>query len=260
MKVIKRSLAVLAFVGLSSFAFADNLAWVAAGSQNFGTIDLNTGSFSQISSLGFMPSGLGELGNTVYTTAQGGTTLYSIDTNNGTLHSIGNSSLSFYAFGSTNTGLYMVDTVGGLWNINPATGQSTFIGSTLLNMGTNSVGMSTGSNVLYIALASNVYTINTVTGQATYVGNSGSTDFGALVSSHGSLFASSIIAPNAIYSFNGSSGATSFLADTTLPDYAFGLAPMVPEPATWGLFGTAGLFAAAFIWKRRRTASAETLG
>ncbi|HEX4168248.1 MAG TPA: PEP-CTERM sorting domain-containing protein [Bryobacteraceae bacterium] len=235
------------------------MAWVADQSQNFGSVDLNTGASTTISSLGFIAAGLGEIGSTVYTGPEGGTTLYSINTLDGTLHSIGTSSISFYAFGSTNTGLYMVDTVGGLWNVNPSTGTSTFIGSTLLPMGSNSVGMSTGSNVLYLSLASNVYTINTVTGQASYVGNSGSTDFGALVTSRGSLYASSVVAPNAIYSFNNSTGAASFIADTNLANYAFGLAPIVPEPGTFGLFGIAALLAGVFAWKQHKANSAEAL-
>ena len=255
MKRLNRSVAVLAFLGLSGCAFADNMAWVADGGGNFGTVDLNSGAFSQTSSFGFTPSGLGEIGSTVYTSAAGGTTLYSVDTSNGALHSVGTSNISLMVFGSTNTGLYTIDSVGGLWNVNPATGQSTLIGSTLLPVGSNSIGMSTGSDVLYVSLASSIYTINTTTGQASYIGNSGATDFGALVSSRGSLYASSVVQPNALYSFSQTSGAATFIAQNELSQYAFGLAPMVPEPGTFGLFGVAATLLGLLVWKRRKTAA-----
>jgi PEP-CTERM motif len=253
---MKKALLVVAALACSSAVFADTVAWDATGNNLFGSLDLTTGEFTQVSNLGFTPAGLGQIGSTIYTATAGGMTLYSINTQSGALTTIGNSSISYYAFGSTTTGLYMVDTVGGLWNINPATGTSTLIGSTHLLMGSNTVGLSTGSNNLYIALGSNIYVINTTTGAASFLGTSGSTDFGALVSVSGTVYASTIVSPNAIYSFNPMNGVSTFATLSSASDYAYGLAPIVPEPSSFALFGVAGLLLGGYAWKRKRPAQA----
>ncbi len=252
--MLLRTLTFLGTFALSSCLYADSFAWETTGQNmnNFGKVDLSTGSFSTVGSFGFQAAGLGEIGSTVYTAVEGGLGLYAVNTNNGNVSSIGDSSISYFAFGSTNSGLYMVDTTGGLWNINPTSGTSTLIGSTHLNINT-SVGLSAGSNNLYLALGSNVYTINTTTGTASYVGNSGSTDFGALVDSSGTVYGASIVSPNAFYTFNSSTGTANFVALSAAPDYAFGLAPVVPEPSPVALLGLAGvLFGTGYAWKRRQ--------
>jgi hypothetical protein len=243
---------MLAVVGvLSSAAYADTMAWDVTETHQFGTANLTTGEFTQIGDLGFTPAGLGQIGQNLYTADGGGTTLYSINQYSGAATAIGTSSISYYAFGSTTSGLYMVDTVGGLWNINASTGQSTLIGSTELMMGNNSVALSTGSNMLYIALGSNIYTINTMTGLASYIGTSGGTDFGALVTAGGTVYASTVVAPSSIYTFNPATGTSTF-STLAAGDYSFGLAPVVPEPGTVGLLGLAGSLLTAFAWKRRK--------
>jgi hypothetical protein len=249
-----RTLTVLTALIFSGGLFASPLVWDATGNNQLGKLDLSTGAFTLVTDLGFTPAGLGEVGNALFTADGGGSTLYSVNPNNGGVQAIGSlSNLTYYAFGSTTTGLYMVDTVGGLWNINPATGANTFVGSTHLIMDQLSVGLSTGSNILYIALGSNVYTINTTTGLASFIGTSGSTDFGALISVGNTVYGTSVVAPNAIYTFDPSTGMAAFLTNAT-GDYGFGLAAsIIPEPGSLGLLGLgmAGFLLAGYALKRR---------
>ncbi len=250
-----RTLTVLTALVFSGGLFADTLVWDTTGSNQFGKLDLSTGNFSQVSNFGFTAAGLGEIGDTVYTSDEGGTTLYSVNTNTGTVKSIGTSSISYYAFGSTTSGLYMVDPMGGLWNINATTGAATLIGSTHLIMGvSNYVGMSTGSGTLYLSLGSNIYTINTTTGLASFIGTSGSTDFGALVSVSNTVYGTSVIAPNQIYTFDPTTGMAAFLTNSHAPDFAFGLAAIVPEPSSFGLLGLgiAGCLLGGYALKRKQ--------
>ncbi len=251
---MRRSITVLSFLALSVSAFADTVAWdaIGNGTNQFGSLDLNNGNFSLVSNLGFTPDGLGEIGQTLYTAASGGTGLYTVNTKSGATSLVGNlANQTYYVFGSTTTGLYMVDTVGELYNINPATGVETAVGSTHLLMGSNTVGLSTGSNNLYISLGANVYSINTSTGLASYLGTSGSTDFGALVSVGGTVYGSSIVSPNSIYTFNPSNGISTFSTLSSAPDYAWGLAPIVPEPSSFALLGL-GLTAGLAVYARKR--------
>jgi PEP-CTERM motif-containing protein len=237
-------------------SFASTMAWDVTQTHKFGTLNLATGQFSQISNFGFTPGGIGEVGGSIFTTDGGGNTLFSINKTTGALTAIGDtgSNITYYTFGSTSTGLYMVDTEGGLWNINAKSGKANFIGSTALNMGTSPyVGLSAGGTALYIALGSNVYTINTTTGLASFVGTSGTTDFGALVTVGGTVYASTLVAPNSIYTFNPANGTSTF-STLVAGDYSFGLAPTVPEPSSVALLGIGGLLVAAYAWKRRRLA------
>jgi len=256
MRMIARSLMSLAFIAVSGCAFGDPLVWDVTGQNLFGKLNLSTGEFTQVSNVGFIAAGLAGLGNHVYTAASGGVGLYSIDTVSGNTSLIGNSSISYYTFGSTKTGLYMVDTVGGLWNIDPSNGTSTLIGSTHLDIQAGlSIGLSSGSNTLYLALGSSIYTINTSTGAASYVGTSGTTDFGALVDVSGTVYGSSIIAPNAIYSFNPVTGTATYLAASNAGTYAFGMAPIVPEPSSFALLGLGSILAAGFSFRRKLKAA-----
>ncbi len=253
-RYMKLKLLVFAAVfSLSTCAFADALAWDVTGQNQFGKLNLQTGNFNALSSVGFIVAGLGEIGTTVYTAQSGSTGLFAVNTNTGALSLVGDASLTYYTFGSTQTGLYMVDTVGGLWNIDPSTGSSTLIGSTHLNIVSGmTIGLSAGSNNLYLALGSSVYTINTSTGLASYIGDTGTTDFGALVDVSGVVYGTSIVDPNSIYSFNPSTGAATFLTTSAAGDYSFGVAPIVPEPGSLTLLGLAGTLLGGLALKRKR--------
>ncbi len=248
---MKRSFTFLAALALSTCAFADTMTWVATGANQFGTLDLNTGSYSTISDLGFIPAGLGEIGSTVYTADEGGTTLYKVNPTNGSTSAVGTSSTSYYAFGSTRTGLYMVDTVGGLWNINTSTGGSTFIGSTLLLIGSNFYGMSTGSDNLYFALGDAVYSINTTTAKATFVAATTPNFYGALVDVQDSIYGTTTSGPDQTFRFDTITGNNTFLANASVPGYAYGLAPVVPEPSSFALLGLGAMLLGGYALKRK---------
>ena len=252
---MKLFLGMLAAFAISGCAFADSAAYIATGANEFGTVDLNTGSFNDIGNLGFTVAGLGEINGTLYTGLEGGTTLYKVDTANATTTPVGDGSMSYLVFGSTNNALYTVNTVGSLYRIDPATGATTLIGSTFLPIGANNLGLSTGSDNLYIALGSTVYTIDTTTGAATYVGDTGLGGVGALVSLNSGLFGGSLGATNDFYQFDQHTAAPSFLAASAAGDYAYGLAPIVPEPASVGLFAMAFLVFGGYAYQRRRIAA-----
>lgn len=247
----RRFLIFLAVLAFSSCAFADPLAWDTTGQKQFGTLDLNNGNFTAISSFPFLAAGLGEVGSSIYTVVEGGSGLYSVNPTNGSTTLIGNlSGTSYFAFGSTATGLYMVDNEGVLWNINASTGAATPIGSTLLNIN-STVGLSAGGNTLYVAVGPSIYSVNTTTAASTFVGTSATTQFGALVDVAGSIYGTSVVSPLQIYNFNPTTGISTFLSNYHSGDYSEGLAPDVPEPGSFLLLGLAGLLFGGYILRRK---------
>lgn len=250
-------LAVLAF---SSCAFADSMAWDTTGQNQFGTLDLNTGNFSVLTTFPFLAAGLGLDGGVIYTAVSGGLGLYSINLNDGSLNFIGNSSISYNAFGSTSTGLYMLDTTGSLWNISPSTGAATRIGSTLIDVIADApLGLSAGATNLYVAMGTppgsplgmDIYSVNTATAASTRIGTTQTTEYGALVDVNGSIYGTSIVNSLQIYSFNPTTGISTFVTDYNSGDYSYGLAPIVPEPGSFLLLGFAGLLVGACALKRK---------
>src|SRR5580658_7591413 len=102
-------LAVLSPVGSAK---ADSYAYVGTGSDQFGTIDLNTGVVTVLGSTGQLLAGLADRKGTLYATAYETSTgtLYTVDPSNGALTAVGNSGEDIRDFGSTTTGLYAVAT------------------------------------------------------------------------------------------------------------------------------------------------------
>ncbi len=249
--------AVLAVLALSTCAFADPLAWDVTGQNQFGSLDLNNGTFTGVSTLPFMAAGLGVDGGSVYTAVSGGMGLYSVNQSNGSLSLVGNSSISYYAFGSTANGLYMLDTTGSLWNINASTGAATRIGSTLIDVIANApLGLSAGATNLYVAAGNggtgaNIYSVNTATAASTLIGTTATTAFGALVQVDGSIYGSSLINARQIYNFNPTTGISTFVTNYDSGGYSYGLAPIVPEPGSFMLLGFAGLLVGGYALKRK---------
>jgi hypothetical protein len=256
------------FVFLLALKFpvrADITAYMVTGQSQFGTIDLNTGAFTQIGPNEVVQvSGLGEstvttFGSTLYASSYQNPAgiLYSVNTTDGLLTPVSaGSGVDYVDFGSTLTGLYAVDNLSNLWSVNPTTGAATMVGSLGIGLG-GYQNLSTNSSTLYFADSSNIYTVNTTTGHATLLGPTGGYEFGALITEGSVLYGGQdflCCGVDTIDATNGSPITGPFLTGTT--SNFFGLAPVpatttIPEPAnvSWLLVGL--LAAGGWVRKQR---------
>jgi hypothetical protein len=171
--------------GLEATDFAYMLGPTAAGPTNpFGIVDLNSGAFTLIGSMGSGGyTGLAVANGVLYTEQNG--LLYSVNTSNANLTLIGGlAGNNFATFGSTTTGLYGLAGTGSqnvatLFSINPKTGAVTAIGpvGVIGNGQFFYARLSVGSDTLYMENNSNLYTINTTTGAGTQVGTTDSNGY-----------------------------------------------------------------------------------
>jgi hypothetical protein len=241
--------AILCLVMLSLLASVGRAGTVYAviSAKTFGTLDLNTGNFTLIGSLGIpapFAVGLAELGGIYYTVGAATGALYSIDTASGTATLIGNGTQTYGGIGSTLTGLYGFDTNWDLLSINPATGATSVIGPTGFSSGGNTT-FSAGSSTLYAASAGNLYTISTSTGAASLVGSlSPGAGMGGLAFIDGTLYGSELLDPpfpiDTINTATGQATIGPALTGVNAGGAIYGLAPTqqslsTPEPATLAL-------------------------
>src|SRR5208282_852866 len=171
------------------------------GSDNWGTIDLATGAFSQTGNTGALLTGLGVgPGGLLYGGLDASGTLYQVNPANGNLTTVGTSSVAYNDFGSTTDGVYALDTSLNLYSVNTTTGATTLIGPTGLKVN-STIGLSTGSETLYFTDGPTaiLYSINTSTGAATEIGSTGIKEIGALVYENGTLYAGSNSPSAALY-------------------------------------------------------------
>jgi len=230
-------------LGISSVARAAT-AYMATGGGAFGTIDLNTGVFTQLGLTNIPVAGLALVGTTLYANGQGTGNnrgqLYSVNPATGALMSIGSpTGIDFTAFGSCGGTLYALDNASAnanLYSIDSSTGAATLLGPT--NTGQPLAGyfaLSTNSPALYFSLNSNLYTLNTLTGQATVAGGlGGGIQVGAIAEIGGVLYAGqdSPQPPLKIVTLNKSNGVATVLSDVTNSpgsnaSYIYGLAPTI---------------------------------
>jgi len=265
------SLILLLTIGLWSEAGADPLALMATQTGQFGTLDLNNGTFAQLGNNGQSAAGLavGSDGTLYSATADTGN-LYQVDPANGTLSLVGTGSINYLSLMSTTSGLFAIggqNALGAalsLYSINPTTGAATLIGPTGLSLSTTvsdtiGGGVSVGSNTLYFSLGPSftsdaLYTLSTSTGAATLIGDTGVDGLAAELYENGTLYGGSnfsgMTQVDALYTLNPTTGASTFVADVTSGTGKFsGLAP-VPEPGTLVLYGC-GLL--VFAGLRHRT-------
>ena len=214
---------------------ADNFAYeiTGPGSDLFGVVDLNTGVFTSLGSMGVTLAGLGSYGGVIYGGVDRGNTLYSINTSNGVLTAVGTGNIGggYALIGSIASGLYALGWDDALYSINSGTGAATEIGSTGIPFGTVT-GMSAGSNALYVTSNNSLYALNTTNGSATWIGSTteGESGFGALVSVGGTLYGGAYGASTPdIYTVDPQSGAATFVAASPSTPSSTGVAGF------WGL-------------------------
>jgi len=209
------------------------LAYATTSFSQFGVVDLITAVFTQRGSVASVPlSGLGEVGGKLYGGGYHYPILYSVDPATGALTAIGSSSFVYFATGSTTRGLFALDQAANmnLYSINPNTAAATLVGPTGLSPSAIVIGMSAGSDVLYVTVNSSLYRINTTTGAATLIGTSPSGLFGPMVvyeAGHADVIFAGAADPSAIWVLNSTNGVGTFEADTTTgaSNNFYGLAP-----------------------------------
>jgi archaellum component FlaF (FlaF/FlaG flagellin family) len=231
---ISGALLIIVFLLVMSAAASaqDPMAYEFVGrSDNWGTIDLTTGAFSQTGNTGELITGLGVgPGGLLYGGLFGGTTLYQVNPSNGSVTTVGTSGLSgYYDMGSTTSGVYAFDNSANVYSVNTTTGATTLVGSTGLSM-SGTTGTSTGSDTLYfIDGVGDLYSINTSTAAAAEIGSTGLTAVGAMVFENGTLYAGNNSPTLSIYTLDPTTGAATLVVDVTNASAAgfWGLAPSV---------------------------------
>ncbi|MCC6368748.1 MAG: PEP-CTERM sorting domain-containing protein [Bryobacterales bacterium] len=222
---------------------AASLVYVTTANQAFGTLDLDTGIFTQTGFNSEYLLGLGKLGGTLYGAGNDGN-LYSVNTANGSLSLIAPLSANIWELGSTTSGLYgLGPNYTNLYSIDAATGVATLLGPTGI-VTANTSGFSVGASALYLMIsspgASSLYSLNTTTGASTLIGASSpgvclknmAEVNGILYSASGYCFVGS-----KTFTVNPANGASSLLATVSGFDDLLGMAPVagasaVPEPST----------------------------
>ena len=228
---------------------ADTTAYaVTAGSGIIGTMDLNTGVFTQIAAPGSSLSsvyGLGEYNGSLYGASTACGCLFQLNAATGAVTNTpnafsqnGNNFGSQNGFGSTLSGLYAIGAAAGgvnsLYSVNPTSGAVTLIGSTGVNAGggTGYLSASSDSSQLYWEVQNGftdtLYSINTTTGTATLIGAANVAPPAktgnpyALVYTAGTLWAN--FYSSGFGTISTSTGAQTYVSTNSFPAFA-GLAP-----------------------------------
>jgi hypothetical protein len=173
------------------------------GDNGFGTINLMTGTFTQIADLGgtlyndiaYSPDGM------LYGLANNGASLVTFDRTTGNVTpvaSLGGSGIESIAF-NPNNGVLFGASESGLYTIDPTTGQASYVGDFGSPYGCNlwqNIRFDSDGN-LYLSNTSgntDIYRVNTDTGNATFVGEA--TGYANLILENGSQYMYGVSIPS----------------------------------------------------------------
>ncbi len=248
---------------------ADTVVYaIQAGTQALGTLDLNTGVYTQISVQAVQDSELGVYGGVLYGANNQCVCLFQLDPTTGastlapTLFNQNNNGFGAEnGFGSTTDGLFVMGAAFGginyLYSVNPTTGAPTLIGSTgvVTGGGTGFLSASNDSSKLYWEVQTNctdaLYSVNTSTGAATMIGSASA----CFPSKTGNPFSMAFIGGTLWANFwsagfgtiDISTGAQTLVSTNVFPA-VFGLAPNPLEPTKTTFVGSMGHLAAEENW------------
>ena len=278
---------LLALVSFAATASADSDVYVVTIFQQFGTVDLTTGSFQPIGAgipdpvSNLVPAPNGQL----FSLDVANGNLVSINPANGATTVVGPTGVGAFGFDLAEAGgkLYMTDLSNNLYTVNPSTGAETLIGATGMPAdpafpgtmnpdGTINLCDETlygVGNKLYATFDSfkldpatlnitgvvppDLWQINPSTGVATLIGPT-SMMLGASVDVGGTFYAFHLTPTptgqvNQLYTLDLSNGDTTFVRDIDPSASGIVGAAPVPEPASIAMLGTAML---AAVWESRR--------
>jgi len=249
---------------------ADTVVYALRAGGAVGTLDLNTGVFSQVTSTPVPTVGFGEYAGVLYGANGGCDCLFQFNpataattiapqTFNQVDNGVANGFGALNGLGSTTAGLFVIGAGSSdiLYSVDPATGHPTRIGDTgvIAGGGTGTLSASVDSSQLYwevqINCTDTLYSINTSTGAATTIGSvqacfpSPTGNPTALVFTGGTLWANFYT-----YGFgtiSTSSGAQHLVSTSTQPTFA-AFAPFPLIPPTPVLVGSMGHIAAEENW------------
>jgi hypothetical protein len=225
---------------------ADTVVYaIRAGTQALGTLDLNTGVYTQISPHAINDYELGVYGGVLYGASPQCDCLFQLDTSTGvptfapTLFNQNNNGFGAQnGFGSTTDGLFIMGAAFGginnLYSVNPTTGAPTLIGSTgiIAGGGTSYLSASNDSKKLYWEFQNNctdiLYGINTSTGAATLIGSAPACFPSTTGNPFSMVFTGGTLWANfwsvGLGTIDTSTGAQTLVSTSAFPAF-FGLAP-----------------------------------
>lgn len=215
-------LSVLLILG-AFFAFnpqtqAQNVVYATTNTAAFGTLDLDSGAFTQRGTSQQQLAGLGELGASLYSVVLNGGTFEQVSLVDGSLTALASVPTRYKGFGANTNTLYAISTDGNLCHYILEGG--TVVGGcfTPILFGAGTLAMSADGSALYAAYdsgaGSTLYLLDTTLGGATAIGPTGVAGITSLVFRHSTLYAAT--ATGGIYTLNLQNGQATFHASTSV--------------------------------------------
>jgi hypothetical protein len=212
---------------------ADNIDYAATSSQ-LGTIDLQTGVFTQIGVmngiLGSDTQDLARLPGGLLYGSNASSEMVLIDPVSLTTSLVGVCGNNIFGLAFRQDGILFGCSGNTLYQINPNTGAATLVGAMGVNISYYDIKFGSGGNLYFVGSSnlvenSTLYSVSTSTGQALQIGQSGAVGFNvwALDFDNGTLFG--FTSGGQIVSINMTTGTGTFVANETQPSPIVTAAP-----------------------------------